>query len=262
MTYFVDSVLAQKKKEIGSRKKYLSEDDLLRMIKEFPPTFRLLSSLVNGSHLIAEIKNASPSHGIFFRGTRVEELAEIYQRNGATAVSVVTEELFFLGCLDDLQRVRTKLFIPILRKDFIVDPYQILESRYNGADAVLLITSLLSPQQLKTLIGLTHELGMDALVETHTESEIEAALDAGAKIIGINNRDLSSLKIDLTTALTLLPKIPDSIIKVVESGIKKEEDLLIYKDLNVNAFLIGEALMTCSSPGLLVKRFRQVMRGT
>jgi len=247
---------------VRSRKKYLSEEDLLRLIKEFPPAFRLSSNLCEGSNLITEIKNASPSHGFFFKGTRAEELAEIYQENGAAAVSVVTEELFFHGCLDDLYRVRSKLLIPVLRKDFIIDPYQILESRYNGADAVLLITSLLSPQQLKTLIGLTENLDMEALVETHTESEIEAALDAGARIIGINNRDLFTFEVDLNTARKLLPKIPDSIIRVVESGIRSEEDLLIYKDLNVNAFLIGEALMTCSSPGPVIKKFRQILEGS
>ncbi len=259
MTCFMENVLSHKRKEVKERKKVLSFYELDRCVRGLNRSLLLSRFIESGKAIIAEIKKKSPSKGFFFSNDRIKELAMIYMKNNVSAVSLVTEKQFFKGSLDDLRRLKMLVKIPVLRKDFIIDEYQILESKYAGADAVLLIVSLLSFEDLVELLSLTEELGMEALVEIHNERELQKALDAGANIIGINNRDLTTLKVDLNTSMKLLPLIPDEKIKVVESGIRSESDLSLYKEFQVHAFLIGEALVTSEDPGKKLKQFFSVL---
>lgn len=260
MASFLEKVLAQKRKEVENKRKILSFSGLFQKVKDFPSRSLFSHSILSGKAIIAEIKRASPSKGILYSGDRIEKLGMTYEAYGASSVSLVTEERYFQGNLRDLQKLKNSIQIPILRKDFIIDEYQILESKQSGADAVLLITSLLSPNRLSTFLNLIGDLGMEAVVEVHTQDEIKKAFDANAKIIGINNRNLRTLEVDLNTSKSLLPLIPDSRIKIVESGIKDEKDLIFYNKFKVNAFLIGEALITAPHPGEKLKRFCSVLR--
>lgn len=260
MANFLEKVIAQKRKELEEKRKSLSFSELFHRVKESPSSSLFSRSILSGKTIIAEIKRASPSKGLLFSGNRIEKLAKIYQENGASAISLVTEEKYFLGSLKEIQKLKSFVRIPLLRKDFIIDEYQILESKESGADALLLITFLLPSKKLKKFLNSVDDIGMEAVVEVHTRDELEKALDTDAKIIGINNRDLRTLEVDLNTSKSLLPLIPDSRIKIVESGIKDEKDLSSYDKFKVNAFLIGEALLTASHPGERLKRFCSLLR--
>jgi indole-3-glycerol phosphate synthase len=204
--------------------------------------------------LIAEVKKASPSRGVICREFDPFGIARIYAQGGANAISVLTEEKYFQGRLDYLPVIRDSLgnkCPSLLRKDFILDPYQVFQSRAYGADALLLIAAILTPIKLKELLDLSHELGMACLVETHNEIEIEAALSAGAMIIGINNRDLRTFEVDLNTTRRLRPLVPPDRLVVSESGIHGRDDMLKLKEWGISAALIGEALV--SARGITAK---------
>lgn len=203
--------------------------------------------------VIAEVKRSSPSKGSLAQISDPAGLAKIYEDNGASVVSVLTEGRRFGGSLDDLDAVRRSVSIPILRKDFMVDEYQFLEARAHGADLVLLIVAALSPTQLGDFLALTHELGMKALVEVHTESELDQALAVSAEIIGVNSRNLKTLDVDRTTFAHLLPKISDQFVKVAESGISSRSDVENAHIHGANAVLIGEALVRGSDPGATLR---------
>ena len=196
-----------------------------------------------GISLIAEIKQASPSKGIIVEKFNPSELAVIYQKSGADAISVLTEETYFKGNLRDISSVREKTDLPILRKDFIVDTYQVYESYIAGADAILLIAEILSGAQISEFLAISKSLGLDCLVEASSKPELEKILKTESDIIGINNRDLRSFKVDLETSRKLIPLIPKGKIVVAESGIKDAKDVKTIKDLGANAVLIGEALL-------------------
>ena len=259
MADFLDEVIAGTQKVIRERKKKVSLSEMYSRSEEETATLCFSEALILGSGIIAEIKRASPSRGILFSGDRLQELGAVYQENGASAVSLLTEKKFFNGRLADLKKLKSIIRIPVLRKDFILDEYQIVESRVSGADALLLIVALLPDKVLSNLLTLTRNLGMQALVEVHTCDDLFRALDAGAEIVGINNRNLKTLEVDLDTARNLLPLIPDDKLKVVESGIKAREDLLSYRSLSVDGFLIGEALVTSSHPGETLREFCSVL---
>lgn len=201
-----------------------------------------------GISLIAEMKRASPSKGPIRPEATVTDVVQAYQEAGARAVSVLTEPSYFGGSLDDLVEARGACELPLLRKDFVVDEYQLLEARAAGADAVLLIVAALEPERLAALMSAASELGMDSLVEVHDEEEVEAALEAGAEVIGINNRDLHSLEVDLETTFTLLADIPAGTVVVAESGITTPEDVERLERAGVDAILVGEALMRADDP--------------
>jgi indole-3-glycerol phosphate synthase len=204
--------------------------------------------------LIAEVKKASPSKGIICPDFNPVNIAKTYAANGAAAISVLTEPKYFQGSLDYLRDIKKALAakpLPLLRKDFIFDPYQIYEARAYGADCLLLIVAMLSPVQLAELMQLSRQLGMMNLVEVHNTSELEIALHSGATVIGINNRDLNSFKVDLKTTSKLRPLIPADRLVVSESGIKTRKDMRQLQEWGVNAALIGEALMT--SPDIAAK---------
>lgn len=203
--------------------------------------------------VIAEVKRSSPSKGVLAQISDPASLAKIYQDNGASVVSVLTEGRRFGGSLSDLDAVRKSVSIPVLRKDFMVDEYQFLEARAHGADLVLLIVAALSPAQLGDFLALTHELGMKALVEVHTESELDQALAVSAQIIGVNSRNLKTLDVDPATFAHLLPKIPDQVVKVAESGISSRTDVENAGIQGAHAVLIGEALVRGSDPGATLR---------
>ncbi len=203
--------------------------------------------------LIAEIKQASPSAGVLRKNFSHLAIAKAYRKAGLSAISVVTEEDFFLGKVNYIEEIRKENNLPILRKDFIIDEIQILESRAVGSDAVLLIMNILSEDQLKSLYNYTRELGMDALVEVHSEKELKKVLNSGVDIIGINNRNLNTLTVDLEVSNKLIPFIPKEIIKVSESGIDSFKDVLLLKGLGANAVLVGGALMKAKNIAAKVK---------
>jgi len=199
--------------------------------------------------VIAEIKKASPSKGLIRADFDPVSLAKDYSAAGATCLSVLTDEKFFQGNNDYLQQARAACSLPVLRKDFMVDPYQITESRWLGADCILLIVAALEQEQLKNLAECAHELGMDILVEVHNENELEIGLELGTGLIGINNRDLHSFKTDLNTTYRLLPLIPKDILVVTESGINSREDITAMQQQGVFGYLIGETFMRAENPG-------------
>lgn len=260
MNDFLETILAHKRKKLEQKRKSISFTELFTKVANSPPSFLFSSSLLRGRTIIAEIKKASPSKGVLFTREKITKLAHIYQKYGASAISVVTEETYFGGHLEDLQNIKNNVHLPLLRKDFIIDEYQILESKESGADAILLVVSLLCSKKLKKFLKIVCDLGMEAVVEIHSQKELKKALEAGAKIIGINNRNLKTMEVDLNTSQSILPLIPDSRIKIVESGIKKEKDLLSYKEFKVNAFLVGESLVTASHPAERLKRFCSLLR--
>ncbi|MDR2202473.1 MAG: indole-3-glycerol phosphate synthase TrpC [Clostridiales bacterium] len=200
-----------------------------------------------GLSFICEVKKASPSKGVISADFKPVEIAREYEAGGADAVSVLTEPDFFMGANGHLTDVASAVRLPVLRKDFIIDEYQIYEARAIGADAVLLICAALDARTLKDLIGAAHASGMSALVETRSESEIETALKAGARIIGVNNRDLTSFAVDKTLSLKLRRLVPKEIPFVSESGISAKEDILALEEGGADAVLVGEALMRAKS---------------
>lgn len=241
---FLDKILQQKRAELDKEKCELPIEVLKKNLGSFPRRdFKEAVSRGNRVNIIAEIKRASPSRGLIISSDfHPDEIAKIYEKNGASAISVLTEKEFFKGEIDFVSLVSRATNIPILRKDFIIDEYQIYQSRVYGADAILLIVRILSLQRLKDYLKLATDLSLDCLVEVHDEKELAIAQDAGAEIIGINNRDLGTFEVDLTTTLKLAPLIKGKVV-VSESGIKTKDDILRLKKVGVNAFLIGEALM-------------------
>jgi indole-3-glycerol phosphate synthase/phosphoribosylanthranilate isomerase len=200
-------------------------------------------------NVIAEFKRRSPSRGVIREDLHPVRVAQAYEVAGAAAISVLTEEQFFGGSLDDLKEARGATLLPALRKDFIVDPYQVWEAWYAGADAVLLIAAALEDDELRMLLGTAEEVGLDALVEVHDRAELSRALAAGARLVGVNSRDLHTMEVSLQTALDLAPEIPDGVTAVAESGITGAGDVRRLRDAGYDAFLVGEHLMTAPDPG-------------
>lgn len=223
----------------------------LRQAVEARTDFRDFAGALSGEALsvIAELKKASPSRGLLRPDFRPPEIATSYQQAGASALSVLTEEEFFQGSLNHLKAARSAVRLPILRKDFIIDEYQVYESAAAGADALLLIVAALEDGDLKHLLALSGRLNVAALVEVHTADELERAVAAGAQIIGVNNRNLSTLEVNLETSFRLREKIPAQCLAVSESGIKSGDDLERLAKAGFNAVLIGEHLMLAGDPG-------------
>lgn len=203
--------------------------------------------------IIAECKRRSPSRGILRARYNPASIAAAYERAGAAAISVLTEPTFFDGAGEHLRSVRAAVRLPVLRKDFIVDPYQLLEARAWGADAALLIVAALTDRELRTLIAEAADLGLDALVEVHDRTELLRAIDAGAPIVGVNNRNLKSLDVSLRVAEDLAPDIPDEVSAVAESGLKTRADLDRLSAAGFDGFLIGERFMSVEDPGTALK---------
>jgi indole-3-glycerol phosphate synthase len=241
----IDRIITLKKEEVEQRKKALPLARLQeRIAREKPPLD--LASALKGDHirLIAEVKRASPSRGILHPNLKPVQLVQTYVEGGAAAISVLTEADHFKGHIDYLEAIRQEVQLPLLRKDFIFDPYQVYESRAYGADALLLITAILSQDQLEELLSLSHSLGLRCLLEVHNENEVEIALLSGAQIVGINNRDLSTFAVDIDTTRRLRPLIPQQRIVVAQSGIRSRSDVEKLEEWGIDAMLVGEALVT------------------
>ncbi len=245
----LDDIIKNKREELIATKALFPVEGIMERLDKVPrpKDFEKAIAFHEGGpdriRIIAEIKRASPSKGIIREYFVPGEIARGYIEGGAAAISIITEEKYFMGKLEYLTALRGNVRLPLLRKDFIVDEYQVYESRVSGADALLLIVSVLSQDDLRKLLELTYRLGMSALVEVHDEKELERALDAGARIIGVNNRDLKTFKTDLDTTIRLAPYIPRDRVLVSESGFNTHEDITRLKEHGVEAFLIGEALM-------------------
>ena len=203
--------------------------------------------------IIAEIKKASPSKGLIREDFEPKKIAEDYEANGATSLSVLTDEPFFQGKLEYLDMVRNSCSLPILRKDFMIDPYQIYETKASGGDCILLIVAALDLAQLKDFSQLAKELNLDVLIEVHSDEELNKALTIDPKLVGINNRDLTTFEVDKNLALKLAKEISKDVIVVSESGIGSKEDILSAKEQGIHAFLIGESFMREPSPGKALK---------
>jgi indole-3-glycerol phosphate synthase len=241
----LDNIVQHKKKDIEHNRKKVPLDVLKENIARGKKPLNFSSAIKgNKIRLIAEVKKASPSRGILCPDFKPVEIALAYAENGAAAISVLTESKHFMGDLKYLERIRKKVNLPLLRKDFIFDEYQVYESAASGADALLLISAILSQSQLEGLISLSHVLGMQCLVEVHNEKELERVLLCDADVIGINNRDLNTFNVNTDTTRRLCAIIPAERIVVSESGIKKRSDITKLKKWGVNAILVGESLVT------------------
>jgi indole-3-glycerol phosphate synthase len=244
----LDKIVADVSIDLAEKKRRMPLSDLVkRVLLQSAPLDFAAALRRNHVCIIAEVKKASPSKGIICTDFNPINIAGIYANNGAAAISILTEPKYFQGSLEYLLDIKKALAnnpLPLLRKDFIIDSYQVYEARVYGADCVLLIVAILSPEKLSELLQLSHQLGMTCLVEVHNEAELETAIKSRASIIGINNRDLNTFKVDLKTTARLRPLIPHDRIVVSESGIKTRKDMEKLSEWSVNAALIGGALLT------------------
>jgi len=251
----LDEIIAYKKKELAETKRRTTLAEVRSRIADAGPTRGFSKALSGGGdiHLIAEVKKASPSKGVIRENFDPVKIAGTYEESGASCISVLTEKKYFQGSLEYLGDIRKAVKLPLLRKDFIIDEYQVHEARAAGADAVLLIAACLDKGRLEDLLGIAGELGLDVLVESHTYKELDKALLAGALLVGINNRDLGTFTVSLQTTLDLLQDIPDDRIVVSESGIKTRDDVVMLRKAGVDAILVGEGLMREKDIGKKVK---------
>ena len=219
------------------------------------PTQQFYQALSRSDRLnvIAECKRRSPSKGVLRQEYDPVAIASGYAAAGAAAISVLTEPTFFDGSLDHLRAVRNAVTVPVLRKDFVVSEYQVLEAKANGADAILLIVAALTSNELRSLARAAARWGLDVLVEVHDASELSIAIDAGARVIGVNNRNLRTLSVDVTASETLIARMPKDVVAVSESGLRTSDDLLKLRQLGYGAFLIGERFMTAADPGAALR---------
>ncbi|MCB2227615.1 MAG: indole-3-glycerol phosphate synthase TrpC [Desulfarculaceae bacterium] len=243
-------ILGNKRQEVAALKATTSPQELKAAALDAPPPRGFLAALRACAQVpvIAEIKRRSPSRGELDPGGDVESRARDYAQGGASALSVLTDALFFGGCLEDLSDARAAVPLPVLRKDFIIDPAQILRARAAGADAVLLIAAALEPAQLAELYGLARELGLDVLLEVHAEAELEPVLALEPRLVGINNRNLKTLAVRLETSLELRRLIPPEVTVVAESGISAPAQVRLLREGGLDAFLVGTSLMQAPDP--------------
>ena len=248
----LQKILEVKRTEVEKRKREVSLAELKQRLVQAPPIRPFAQAIRRQANepirLIAELKKASPSKGVFRDDFEPEAILRAYEKSPASALSILTDEPFFQGSLDNLLLARQLTTKPLLRKDFIVDEFQLYEARIYGADAVLLIVAALDESQLRDLLKLAMELNMDALVEVHTEDELEKALRAGAQIIGVNNRNLRTFEVDLNTTLKLRKLVPTDCIVVSESGIETREQVRRLEEAGVDAILVGETLVRSPDP--------------
>ena len=250
---FLDKLVASKRSRIEEAKRSVDVVGLSRAAveistKKTPNRLQTALQRTDRINIIAEFKRASPSKGMISDRLDAVEVANMYTNGGACAISVLTEEDYFLGSLNDLRRIRENVDLPILRKDFLVDDYQIIESAATGADAVLLIVSVLSPEALMRLQKLANDFGLDAVIEVHDREEIEIAIEVDAKIIGVNNRNLETFEVSLDTSRALIEHAPKGSILISESGISSPEQIAELRRVGYSGFLIGESLMRSNDP--------------
>lgn len=282
MPSILKTILAVKAARLEEQKRRLPRSEFEQICRDLPPPQDFRAALdpamnatdpaddgavvgspalnrTGGVSIIAEFKRRSPSRGVIRRDFNLVAIHRAYQRGGADAYSVLTEEDHFGGSLDDLTALRRLTSVPLLRKDFLFDPYQIYEARAAGADALLLIVAALEEDQLTELIELSRELGLETLVEVHSSGELKRALACGARIVGMNNRDLHSFDVDLSTSLQLARQIPANITRVSESGIHGPEDIRRLTAVGIRSFLVGEHLMRARDPAAALLRLKEAL---
>lgn len=258
----LEEIAAKRKVDIAARKEKVSFESVkeqalkiaekeLERYGEFRFPFKK-NLKRKGINFICEVKRASPSKGLISKDFPYLEIAKDYEAAGAAAVSVLTEPEYFLGKDEYLKEIAENISIPVIRKDFTVDAYQIYEAKILGASAVLLICALLDDETLKAFLDVSHSVGLSALVEAHDEEEVKRAMEAGAGIIGVNNRDLKTFTVDINNSVRLRKMVPDEIVFVSESGIKTADDIKVLKENGTNAVLIGETLMRCADKGKML----------
>jgi indole-3-glycerol phosphate synthase len=252
----LDNILANTIQEVAARKRSRPLAEMREAARQAPPARDFAGALRRETvALIAEVKHASPSKGVLVEDFDPVRIGTAYAENGAVAISVLTDARFFQGHLDHLTRVREAVSVPVLRKDFTVDPYQVVEARAAGADAILLIVAALADDQLADLGALAHELGMAALVEVHNEAELARAVDIGAPLLGVNNRDLKTFAVDLGTTARLAALAPQGVTLVAESGVRDAADVRRMGALGAHAVLVGEALVKSGDLAGAVRAF-------
>ena len=254
MKTILDKIVAAKREEVRRAKSRVPAAAFRSQLAYAPPVRDFLAALAGPGpiRLIAEVKKASPSKGVIRDDFQPVAIAQIYQRHGASCLSVLTDGPFFQGSLDYLRRIRAAVDLPVLRKDFIIDPYQVVEARAAGADAVLLIAECLDDALLRELHEMVVELGMTPLVELYEPANLPRVLDAGARLVGINNRNLQTFQTDLEHTLKLRPRVPADRVLVGESGIRTREDVQRLEAAGVDAMLVGETLMASADIGAAV----------
>lgn len=259
---FLEKILQFKRQEVEARRKSVPAEKLSEMIAEAAPPLSLKNALRGAAEIaiIAEIKKASPSAGIIREDFDPLKISSGYMNAGAEAISVLTDEKFFSGSLSYIQQIRSLVTTPILRKDFIIDPYQLLEARAYNADAVLLIVAALSGKTLKILLEKSSILGMETLLEVHNKSELLRALEAGTEIIGINHRNLETFAVDISITETLAPLIPPCVILVAESGLSGAAEIVSMKRAGAQGVLIGSHLMRQPDPGKALSDLKEEIR--
>jgi indole-3-glycerol phosphate synthase len=247
----LDTILTRTRERVVSEQARRPLGSAHPAVKAAPPVRPFAEAIARTGRInvIAEHKRRSPSRGAIREDLLPADVARRYEKAGAAAISVLTDEPFFGGRVGHLEEVRAVATVPMLRKDFVLDPWQVWEARAAGADAVLLIVAALTDPALGGLLAVTREAGMDALVEVHERGELDRALAAGAQIVGVNNRDLRTLAVSLDTALALAAAIPDDVVAVAESGIRTGADLRRLREAGFDAFLVGERLMGAPDPG-------------
>ncbi|MBL3658685.1 indole-3-glycerol phosphate synthase TrpC [Fulvivirga sediminis] len=246
----LEEIVAHKRKEVSEKKNLFPVRLLEQSIFFHTQSVSLKKYILreDKSGIIAEIKRKSPSKGVINPNVSIERTSIGYMQAGASALSVLTDTKFFGGKNEDLTTARKFNFCPILRKDFTVDEYQIIEAKSIGADAILLIAAVLTPEEVKSLAKLAHSLGLEVLLEVHNEAELERSFNEYIDLLGVNNRDLASFKVDLNTSISLSEKVPHGVVKVAESGINQPEDIELLKSHGFEGFLIGERFMRSARP--------------
>ncbi len=250
----LQKILARKREEIAERSTRTPLQDMLALAQDADAPRGFIRAVENKIRdgqpaVIAEIKKASPSKGLLCENFDPEAIAHSYAQHGAACLSVLTDADYFQGSEEYLRQARAACALPVIRKDFIIDPYQVAEARAIAADCILLIVAALNDDSLQALLAQAHELGMDVLMEVHDEDEMQRALHTGAKLIGINNRNLRTFETTLDTTLNILAMVPDDRILVTESGIHTAADVRLMREHRVHAFLVGEAFMRADEPG-------------
>ena len=254
-------IIAKKRERVSEAKSIVSLDEMRRLAGETRANAKphaLLNALrAHGINVIAEFKRRSPSKGMIRADANLVEIVRSYEAGGAAAISVLTEEDYFAGSLDDLRNVKATVSLPVLRKDFVFEEYQVFESAVAGADAILLIVAALNDETLSHLRRLAEdELGLDALVEVHTSDELKRAVACGAKLIGVNNRDLRTFEVSLDTSLSLASQMPTGSVAISESGLHSSNDLQRLHQAGYHGFLIGESLMRADNPEHALRSFK------
>lgn len=258
MADVLEAIVAATRRIVAVRREREQDAELeARASQRQPQTGRFgeALSMPNRVNIIAECKRRSPSRGVLRADYDPAAIAVDYERAGAAALSILTEPTFFDGSLEHLAAVRDAVRLPLLRKDFVVDSYQLLEARASGADAVLLIVAALGDTELRTLLSAARAFGLAAVVEVHDEADVDRAMEAGAEIIGVNNRNLRTLEVDINVSERCAARIPRSVVAVSESGIKTPHDVTRLQTLGYRAFLIGERFMTAAQPGSALAEF-------